>query len=999
MAESVKVAVRVRPFNQREKDRNSKLIIEMNGGQTRIKDPSNGEWKTFSFDFSFWSHDSFTTKDNGVMVPNPGSSYADQQHVFDTLGKPVLDNAWQGYNCSLFAYGQTGSGKSYSMVGYGENKGIVPITCDVLFKRIKENTDTALQFRVTVSMLEIYNEKVQDLLIPPAKRPQGGLQVRESPKTGVYVDGLTHAPVSSYEEIEKRMDEGTSHRTVAATAMNATSSRAHTIVGITFCQIKKDQNTGKDMEKRSAINLIDLAGSERQSGTGATGDRLKEGSCINQSLSALGNVISALAEMANHPKKKIIVPYRNSKLTRILQDALGGNSKTIMICALSPADINYDETLSTLRYADRAKQIKNKAVINESPTDKLIRELKEENARLMKMLGGGKVEAAPSGGDEKYEEELRKRDEEMTRLREMLEANTKMMETQGKSWEEQENEEKNRLAGLTEQEKDLSNVVRISNLNEDPVLSNKVHHEISAGTTTVVKRGTDVSGPSIPLAGLSIQPQHAIFTNDGGKVCLEPKPNARVLVNAQPIKGLVELKHMDRVLFGSSHLYIIRLPNQANDDKIDWEFAQKELAEAQGFSVGSSFEGMSDADKQKALMEEDIVQLIPLVQEANAISEELKKDRVFKLTIVSNSISAGGRPVTAAKMQTYDAALHVHMTDLKTSRTWLWSKDKFMNRVYIMRDVYEKFEETGSCDVKEEEDPFWDPVEETMIGMCTLYMSCLAYKLESEEWLKLSDYKGNKEGELYVELNPCSPDGSLLGEDDFVEDPEDMLGKRLDFMVVIKEARGVDAKYSHRLTCRFKFYLDQEYTITPAVDADKGGKPINFNYKTQITVENVTKDFLKYLEETPLQVELYGAQESTGPVKAPATLKLLSQHNTAMGGELAVARCDAQAQRVRALRYNKKLNDIRKLHDAAKKSGDWSKFGKDIEPLLEVQANALVAYALMKKKMHQHKYSPQMRSASPQASPASGATGQASAGAGGDPVGADGQKSKACLVM
>ena len=197
--------------------------------------------------------------------------------------------------------------------------------------------------------------------------------------------------VGSYAEITKLTEEGTSNRTIASTNMNATSSRAHTIVTINLTQKYKNE-AGKEMAKSSLINLVDLAGSERADATGATGDRLKEGAAINLSLTSLGNVISALAD--NSAGKNVKVPYRDSVLTKLLMNALGGNSKTIMIAAISPADINHDETLSTLRYADRAKQIKTKAVVNEDPTEKLINNLKEENEKLKKMLASGKVDPA-----------------------------------------------------------------------------------------------------------------------------------------------------------------------------------------------------------------------------------------------------------------------------------------------------------------------------------------------------------------------------------------------------------------------------------------------------------------------------------------------------------------------------------------------------------------------------------------------------------------------------
>ena len=214
-------------------------------------------------------------------------------------------------------------------------------------------------------MVEIYNERIQDLLINPAKRPKEGLKIRENTAYGIYIEGVLKVAVNSFKEIERQMDEGGKNRTIGSTQMNATSSRAHTVIAIEFRQIVTFQ--GKKSEKFSVINLVDLAGSEKADQTGATGDRLKEGCAINKSLTCLGNVISVLADKATGKGKQLVVPYRDSALTRMLQNALGGNSKTIMICALSPADTNYEETLSTLRYADRAKKIQNKAIVNESP--------------------------------------------------------------------------------------------------------------------------------------------------------------------------------------------------------------------------------------------------------------------------------------------------------------------------------------------------------------------------------------------------------------------------------------------------------------------------------------------------------------------------------------------------------------------------------------------------------------------------------------------------------
>lgn len=305
---SVKVAVRVRPFNSRELDLKSKNCIEMINNKTIITDSSNHS-RDYTFDYSFWSHDSFQTSPEGLYIPE-SDRYADQKKVFSCVGEEVLQNALDGYHCCLFAYGQTGSGKSYSMVGYGANKGIVPETCDELFKRIHMIKSETKQYQVQSSMLEIYNEKIQDLLVPINKRPQGGLKVREHKTMGVFVEDLKKHPVDSYAAIEKLTEIGNRNRTIGSTLMNACSSRAHTIVTIEFRQL--EELNKKKTEKLSVINLVDLAGSEKLSKTGAVGDRMKEGCSINKSLTVLGIVISCLAEKSTGKGKNTVVPYRDS---------------------------------------------------------------------------------------------------------------------------------------------------------------------------------------------------------------------------------------------------------------------------------------------------------------------------------------------------------------------------------------------------------------------------------------------------------------------------------------------------------------------------------------------------------------------------------------------------------------------------------------------------------------------------------------------------------------
>ncbi|GAA6235456.1 kinesin-like protein KIF1B isoform X2 [Lates japonicus] len=397
---SVKVAVRVRPFNSREMSKESKCIIQMQGNTTTILNPKAPKEpaKTFSFDYSYWSH---TTPEDPC--------FASQNLVYNDIGKEMLAHAFEGYNVCIFAYGQTGAGKSYTMMGKQEEgqEGIIPMLCEDLFEKINDDCNKEeLSYSVEVSYMEIYCERVRDLLNPKNK---GNLRVREHPLLGPYVEDLSKLAVTSYTDIADLMDAGNKARTVAATNMNETSSRSHAVFTIVFTQRKHDSETDLSTEKVSKISLVDLAGSERADSTGAKGTRLKEGANINKSLTTLGKVISALAEVDNctskskKKKKTDFIPYRDSVLTWLLRENLGGNSRTAMVAALSPADINYDETLSTLRYADRAKNIKCNAVINEDPNNKLVRELKDEVARLKELLRaqglGDILDIDPMGDD------------------------------------------------------------------------------------------------------------------------------------------------------------------------------------------------------------------------------------------------------------------------------------------------------------------------------------------------------------------------------------------------------------------------------------------------------------------------------------------------------------------------------------------------------------------------------------------------------------------------
>uniref|UniRef100_A0A6Q2YFK0 Kinesin motor domain-containing protein n=1 Tax=Esox lucius TaxID=8010 RepID=A0A6Q2YFK0_ESOLU len=639
---SVKVAVRVRPFNSRETSKESKCIIQMQGNSTIISNPKNPKdpAKSFSFDHSYWSH---TTPED--------PAFASQSLVYNDLGKEMLQHAFDGYNVCIFAYGQTGAGKSYTMMGRQEEgqEGIIPLLCEELFEKINDNNKEEISYSVEVSYMEIYCERVRDLLNPKNK---GNLRVREHPLLGPYVEDLSKLAVTSYNDINDLMDAGNKARTVAATNMNETSSRSHAVFTIVFTQKKYDSETELSTEKVSKVSLVDLAGSERADSTGAKGTRLKEGANINKSLTTLGKVISALAEVdyttskSKKKKKTDFIPYRDSVLTWLLRENLGGNSRTAMVAALSPADINYDETLSTLRYADRAKQIKCNAVINEDPNNKLVRELKDEVTRLKDLLRSqglgdildtpiGSLTASPSSGSlcslvgpqsvTSIQERIMSTpggEEAIERLKESEKIIAELNETWEEKLRKTEAIRMEREALLAEMGVAIredggtlgvfspKKTPHLVNLNEDPLMSECLLYYIKDGITRVGQADAE-RRQDIVLSGAHIKEEHCIFqsernVNGDVVVLLVPCEGSETYVNGKRVGASVQLRSGNRIIMGKNHVFRFNHPEQARAEKeekeketptaetpvepVDWTFAQRELLEKQGIDMKQEME-------------------------------------------------------------------------------------------------------------------------------------------------------------------------------------------------------------------------------------------------------------------------------------------------------------------------------------------------------------------------------------------------------------------------
>ncbi|KAF2468808.1 kinesin [Lindgomyces ingoldianus] len=434
---NVKVVVRCRAFLKRERDKGTQCLIRMEPATEKTTllapydlDLANShrgrvyEDKEFIFDKSFWSHD--------VADPH----YAHQEDVYRSFGEEFLDHNFDGYHTCIFAYGQTGSGKSYTMMGTPEQPGLIPRTCEELFERIQQDPTPNTTYHVHVSYFEVYNEHVRDLLVPRTNPPIY-LKIRESQTDGVYVQGLTEAEVKNYADVERLMKMGDMTRTTASTKMNDTSSRSHAVFTIQLKQIQHSLLSDQTIERCARMRLVDLAGSERAKSTEATGQRLKEGGQINKSLTTLGRVIAALADPRRHHKgrrHRDVVPYRDSVLTWLLKDSLGGNSKTAMVACIAPSD--YEETLSTLRYADQAKRIRTRASVNQdcmssAQRDAQIKEMAEQIRSLQVSVNAASQRKREEATElEEYQKQVAKMQRLMEENRQVSECKIKALTTE-----------------------------------------------------------------------------------------------------------------------------------------------------------------------------------------------------------------------------------------------------------------------------------------------------------------------------------------------------------------------------------------------------------------------------------------------------------------------------------------------------------------------------------------------------------------------------------------
>ncbi|XP_071963313.1 uncharacterized protein [Antedon mediterranea] len=574
---NVKVAVRVRPLSKKEEETEAAFILDVNenvlsivnlkvDGPATEGDRNRQRVRNFTFDYCYLSAD------------KSRPDYASQELVYQDLGTEILDASFAGYNACLFAYGQTGSGKTYTMMGSKDDLGLIPRICDGLCSRVDDFAED-ITCQIEVSYLEIYNERVRDLLAPE-DLSQYTLKVREHPKDGPYVQDLSKHLVGDHTSVRDLIERGNVNRTTAATHMHDASSRSHAIFTINFTQARLKDNMPSEVV--SKINLVDLAGSERADPNYSKG-RLTEGANINKSLVTLGNCISALGSnellkasnslsaasmeslaMAEEnytasglPRKPGYIPYRNSVLTWLLKDSLGGNSKTIMISTVSPSSTYFNETMSTLRYARRAKHIVNKPKVNEDQNVRLIRELRAEIDSLKALLSCASLSSSQASlfQDKNINEILHENEQKVDRL----------TEAWVEKWREAASIMQECNVGIRRENVGViveSDLPHLLGMDDDLLSTGIILYHLKEGNTTIGREDADEE-QDIVLCGPAIEQKHCTIENNGGTVTLCPCEGALSAVNGIDVNQPIQLTQGAVVLFGKTNMYRFNHPAQA----------------------------------------------------------------------------------------------------------------------------------------------------------------------------------------------------------------------------------------------------------------------------------------------------------------------------------------------------------------------------------------------------------------------------------------------------
>lgn len=689
--ETIKVVVRARPPLPRE---SGEAMVAQMSDQTVTIPGDGGAKHNFNFDEIFDSTD-------------PGSStFSGQEDVYAKIGAPTLQAGLDGYNACLFAYGQTGSGKSFSVMGYGQDPGIIPRLTEELFVEKEKVEKSGHKLKIFVSYVELYNNQIRDLLDAKDGEKKEELRVVEHPKLGIYVPNLTESPVMELPDIQRLMDFGTKRRVTAATNMNSTSSRSHAVFTLKLKRLESEKSGTS-----AQVHIVDLAGSERVSESKTEGTRLKEGCSINFALTVLGQVIRELTDP--HKKGATFASYRSAKLTFMLKDAIGGNAKTTMLAAISPCANAAPETVSTLRFATSVKKVLLKPQVNaHTSSDEMVKHLKEELQKL-------KAQYEAGGGDPDLHDEIKERHR---LLADFNKSEQQQIEESEKLMRERDEVMKN--SGLSTVEiEDMFGVEHevpyLLNISDDPLLTGSLLYFIKPDVKTTV--GSDASC-TITLKGLGMPPHLCTLTNTNNDTIILERATeeGRVICNGVVVQGQRQMKHNDWIMLGRASALRIGIPaHESAEIEADYprdlpEMLQNLVPEESDAYAELRYyveEMVNKMDQARVHgFFETLREACPLVDEANEITRSIPayQNLKFEVEFVWDIYNCTPEEIILIRVLRFeDAAL---------SRVlYYWSYPVFKRRLALMRDAHTEFDASGGKSWHGQNDPLQDPWKEVSI--------------------------------------------------------------------------------------------------------------------------------------------------------------------------------------------------------------------------------------------------------------------------------------------
>ncbi|CAL8093039.1 unnamed protein product [Orchesella dallaii] len=953
-------------YRKEESDGRSKRIIRMDelSSTVGITNPDNpSDIHKFTFDNLFWSFDGYSEQADGYFAQENRTVseeiYCDQKQVYDEIGKEIVQNLWNGYNSTVFTFGESKSGKSWTLLGLGANKGFLPQTLTDLFKCVREKEkgfqQNGFSAEVRFTMAEIYNDRVKDLLPSSASsstKYKNVAKIREHSKKGFYVEGLRPVLIVNHEDIQHRLEEGLINRATFLTSINATSANSMTVIAITLVQ-KSRNHRGDEVTRMATLEFMDLPAcdvlsSERESDESMDFICLSNPNIKANGIDKLSLCVDKLLE-ESIGKHSGAVPFHYHGISKLLKNALTGNSRTYMIVTLSPSETSFKNSLFALQFAEKVRMLNTSSAINEEVTSKLIRELKGESDRLKKLITLGEFEQCnyftTQAGEllllSPLEREAFKR-----RVTEDMKAQIKENEKEIRNLQQPYEErlkafkiEKNDLG--KKQENDRKNKCHIFNLNGDSQISGKIIHIIPLGTIDFGQVNKGKENHFLVLCGPGIRDVHGTFTYNSkdGKISIKPAgPNCKILVNEMLIQFDTILTNNDRISFGGNQIWVYQNPKEtwlekyAFSYKLHYEYVSEELA-----LKSECYRNLCQTGPPSDELQKELICLIPAIEDATAISEDLGQNFTMKPLILQpiDMLLRESNTEDSDKSSYYESFKSIKSSEIliKVQNSvdgtfYYWTTNKFYEQLEMLKESYMQFVEDNEIPLKEVQ-AFKERSDMDMpIGYSIICLKPLAYLVNINTTAPILDYITFQQiGSINVSLSICDDEtGENMNDVEvFIESPDELIDDNLTAILCIQSPDKICLHYKE-VYCKYKF-LEEEEMISTKLDI----RPPNFigisnKYEKKFSIHMITENTLNLILTQYLILRFYGKQKAHKLLNLMGTVSNTAFDPGRSANPFEQERINAQLKLKEKVeqRHQRRLNAMKALVDQSETLGEES---------------------------------------------------------------------------